>query len=182
MSKQRTKEFLERSVNSITPGTYKGLIRHLQANGIGGIETRNNDLLRVYAEVAAPRIARHWVGHYGLTLMKHPCLRHLATGKPPWTGGRTFEKRLPAGDDHSSMWAYQEDPRTPVVYVSQPYGLTFEEMQKIVEFCEKWGLTASIGAGFNIWHPNWHFPGAVLSIVVTRKEQDLKPHAQRITL
>jgi hypothetical protein len=77
------------------------------------------------------------------------------------------------------MWAYQEDPRTPVAYVSQPYGLTSEEMQKIVQCCEEWGLTASIGAGFNIWHPTWYFPGAVLSIVVTRKEQHLKPHAQR---
>jgi hypothetical protein len=93
-----------------------------------------------------------------------------------------FEVRLPAGDDHTSMWAYQEDPRTPVVYVSQPYNLTSEEMQKIVQCCEEWGLTASIGTGFHIWHPTWHFPGAVLSIVVTRKEQHLKPHAQRIAL
>lgn len=54
----------------------------------------------------------------------------------------------------------------PEVYVSQPYGLSWESLQKLVEFCKAHGLEAEIDTG------SWHFPDTTLLVQIKRLEKD----------
>ena len=68
-------------------------------------------------------------------------------------------ERLP-GDDHTSLWLEGDEP---VIYVSQPYQLSFEELRNIVQACSDNALSVQVSS-----RPSWHFPGRVLMLEYTR--------------
>jgi hypothetical protein len=92
----------------------------------------------------------------------HVCLNRLVKGHCKGTG-LMFPKCfwLPVANDHVSLWLRDGEPH---VYVSQPYGLTLNDMRALVEFCDAHGLDAAVTAG------SWHFPGETLLIEITRRE------------
>jgi hypothetical protein len=67
---------------------------------------------------------------------------------------------LPAADDHASLWLKDGKPHS---YVSQPYGMSPEDMRKLVKFCDEYGLTVNV----NAWG-SWWFPGHTLILQVRK--------------
>ena len=65
------------------------------------------------------------------------------------------------GDDHCSLW--NKDGK-PYCWVSQPYGLSFGNLQKMFLRAEKYGLVFEV----NAW-PAWHFPSSVLFVTWRHK-------------
>ncbi|MBI4376692.1 MAG: hypothetical protein HY549_09615 [Elusimicrobia bacterium] len=70
---------------------------------------------------------------------------------------------VPPSGDHDTLWLQNGKPAR---YVTQPYGLEWETMRKLVAFCENYGLKANVDA----W-PSFHFPGRVLSIHLSPQER-----------
>lgn len=56
----------------------------------------------------------------------------------------------PPAVDHISLWNKDGKPH---VYVSQPYAISWKNLQQIVDYCREHGLQAQISA------ESWHFPG-----------------------
>ncbi|MBI4377240.1 MAG: hypothetical protein HY549_12420 [Elusimicrobia bacterium] len=69
---------------------------------------------------------------------------------------------VPPSGDHDSLWLRDGKP---AVYLTQPYGLTWETMRRLMAFCERHGLKADI----DTW-PSFHFPGQVLSVQLSKKD------------
>ena len=67
-----------------------------------------------------------------------------------------YEKGMPPVHDHPSLWLSDGKPS---LFLAQPYGISFTDMENIVSFCKDNGLTASVDA----W-PSFHFPHHVLSL------------------
>lgn len=61
--------------------------------------------------------------------------------------------------DHASFWL--KDGKA-FSFVSQPYGVCWEGLCSLVDFCRKHGMEADITAG------SWHFPGSTVLIEITR--------------
>lgn len=70
---------------------------------------------------------------------------------------------LPPSADHDTLWLQNGKPAR---YIMQPYGLTWDDMKKLVAFCESHKLKADV----DTW-PSFHFPGRVLSIHLSRQER-----------
>jgi hypothetical protein len=68
----------------------------------------------------------------------------------------------PPGTDHESLW--NKDGK-PAVFVSQPYGLTWETLQELVEFCKAKGLAFEVDTG------GWHFTTACLLVTFFNASQ-----------
>jgi len=84
-------------------------------------------------------------------------------GKRPEPGK---ERRLP-GEDHTSVWCKNGKPQ---YLITQPYGLGWDHLVALVEFCKANGLQFSISSSLS-----WHFPGKTLAVTVARSGQDLDP-------
>jgi hypothetical protein len=63
--------------------------------------------------------------------------------------------------DHGTRWT--RDGR-PYCLVGQPYGLSDDEVGKLAALRQQ-GLQVSIDT-----RPSWHYPGSVLTVVVTRDD------------
>jgi hypothetical protein len=59
--------------------------------------------------------------------------------------------------DHVAIW--NQDGR-PALFTSQPYGLSWEALCDLVDYCRQHGLRANVDAS------SWHFPGSTLLITV----------------
>ncbi len=68
----------------------------------------------------------------------------------------------PPACDHTDLFV--KDGET-VVFVTQPYRLAWEAMQKLVDYCRRFGLRADVSA-----QESWHFPGRTLVIGLARPE------------
>jgi hypothetical protein len=87
------------------------------------------------------------------------CVKRL-TGKRCTAGGSHKCTRFPKGaSDHNSLWSIAGKP---AAYVAQPYELSLDELDSIVQFCRKHGLQCSVNA-----KDSWHFPGRTLSVNFT---------------
>ncbi len=64
--------------------------------------------------------------------------------------------------DHPSLWIKAGKPFS---FVSQPYGLSLQDLREIVAYCEEHDLDVSVDAG-----ASWHYPGATVAVEFTRKE------------
>ena len=65
------------------------------------------------------------------------------------------------GEDHSSVWVKKNG--VDLVFVTQPYHISFDTMRKMLTFCDYHGLEMSV-------HGNsWHNSGETLIIIVARK-------------
>ena len=117
--------------------------------------------LAIYREVAAGKTREQWTKRYGL----RPTTGARSVDRLP--GKRSGELRVP-GEDHSSLWLHEGKP---AVYVTQPYGLSWDTLRAVVGFCEANGLRADVGAA-----PAWHFPGAVLHVEITTPDMHRRLH------
>ncbi len=92
----------------------------------------------------------------------HVCVNRLKGERcRGWGDGGPLCPQIPAGD-HLSEWT--RDGKT-VLILSQPYGLSFERLKETVKFCEAHGLQVSTDTCFS-----FHYPGRVLSMVFSRKQ------------
>jgi hypothetical protein len=62
--------------------------------------------------------------------------------------------------DHVAVW--NKNGR-PAVFTSQPYGLCWEALCGLVDFCRQNGLEAKVDAS-----GSWHYPGSTVLIAVVR--------------
>lgn len=58
-------------------------------------------------------------------------------------------------------YALLQKNRKPVCFVMQPYKVSWEDMKKLVEFCDNYSFRASVSA-----QKSWHFPGWTLGIFI----------------
>lgn len=134
------------------------------------MEPRSEDvLIYAYAEATYERYKDDWASRHGVkqTPSGHACIarllgRQCKVGYDPH--GANYNSRPPChppGDDHASLWL--KDGK-PAIYVFQPYSLGDKTIRELMEFCEKWGLSARINS-----MPSWHFPGVVLTVELTLK-------------
>jgi len=104
-------------------------------------------------------------------LYSHPCIRrvlkkrHLSGGKSAWIGGEICKCYLP-GSDHTDLW---KTPEGNIIYVTQPYGIDWENLRALVKMGEEMGLAISIGA-----ESTW-FPGRTI-IIKARGGEDKMPN------
>jgi hypothetical protein len=117
-----------------------------------------NMATRAFAEAVCHYTMKKWAELRGLKKAGgHPCINRLL-GKR--CNGWGDEPCFPPYSDHLTMW--NRDGR-PYCLVSQPYGLTNEQVKEILNFCKDKGLTIDI----DTW-PAWHFPGRVLHVLFRR--------------
>lgn len=81
----------------------------------------------------------------------------------PWLlGRRSPSYSAPAGwFDHGTRWT--RDGR-PYCLVGQPYQLLADDLRELLDLQLEHGLDVSVAT----W-PAWHYPGRVLSVIVTRR-------------
>ena len=91
--------------------------------------------------------------------------RLVGKRRAPWSNNPTAMPNEPPGDDHGHL--YLKDGK-PAFYLSEPYALTYEKMRGVVQFCERWGLEASIDGLQSTW-----FPGLTIAI-----RYEARPKAQ----
>jgi hypothetical protein len=82
--------------------------------------------------------------------------RLVGKRRVPWSNDPNVMPNEPPGDDHGNL--YLKDGK-PALYLSQHYALTYEKLQAVVKFCERWGLEASIDGLQSTW-----FPGLTIAI------------------
>ncbi len=86
----------------------------------------------------------------GYTAESGSIRRLVGKSRIPYTNNPDVMPNDPPHDDHGKL--FLKDGK-PAFYMSQPYGVTWTELQQIVRFCEKWGLQASIDALQSNWYP-----------------------------
>lgn len=72
------------------------------------------------------------------------------------------ELRVP-GEDHSKLLL---KGRKPWAFLTEPYGIGWETLQKLVDFCKQHKLAANIDARLSA-----HFPGQTVAILVLRDKR-----------
>jgi hypothetical protein len=121
---------------------------------------------RVSAIVQTDHAFEAFVKRYGLKRANGgQCIQRLTQGR--CYGGYPHKRcacRPPAAD-HITLW--NKDGK-PAIYVSQPYGLSYKDLQETLAFCEAYHLNVLV----DTW-PSWHFPGHTLSLLYTAKERPL---------
>ena len=111
---------------------------------------------RAYAEVVADEHREAFAKSRGLTQSDgRLCVQRLV-GKQC-----NFQDCAPPAGDHDSLWVRNGKP---ALYLMQPYGLTWDDMKKLVTFCERNGLRARV----DTW-PSFAFAGWVLSIEIEKE-------------
>lgn len=108
---------------------------------------------RAAAEVSSRERRKLWT-----VTRRHPCIKAVE-GKR--CAGPCPSDHQPPASDHASI--IERDGK--LCYYWQPYGIHWENLQALVDYCEERGLVADVDA-----RGAWHFPGHVLGILVYRKE------------
>jgi hypothetical protein len=117
---------------------------------------------RAYAAAVWDTYAKHYAVAYGLERAASACLHRLLHRGPCRSRDRGgLPCRLP-GADHDSLWRVGRDA---LLYVSQPYGLSWESLQEAEAVCRRYGFEMQIET-----YPSWHFPGHVLTVEVATIE------------
>jgi hypothetical protein len=88
----------------------------------------------------------------------HICVERLKRTRKRCLSANCLQ--IPNGD-HLSEWA--RDGVT-VAILSQPYGLGFDGLRETLAFCDEHDLEVAIDT-----YPSFHYPGAVLSLIFTRR-------------
>jgi hypothetical protein len=103
-------------------------------------------------------------------LNSYPCIRrvlkkrHLSGGRSAWMSGAACKCHLP-GSDHTDLW---KTPDGNIIYVTQPYGIDWENLRALVKMGVEMGLEISIGA-----ESTW-FPGRTIIIKARNGENNGK--------
>lgn len=123
---------------------------------IEGLDTVN----RAFADVANSEIRYQQTKGLHKRQQSHVCVSRLQ-GKskcPNSPENPCFSPDFP-GKDHVTEWV--KEGKT-VKIISQPYYLSFEDMKKLIQYCDKNGLRADISAH------SWHFPGRTILIDLSK--------------
>jgi hypothetical protein len=122
-----------------------------------------DDAGRAWAEVASPLVRRRFCDHWRVRPAPNVtnCAGRLAgrRHKPPFY---VCDHCSPPGTDHP--WLFLRDGK-PALFVSQPYTLSWDEMQRLVDWCRERGLRVDLSAD-----ESWHFPGRTLAVRIARSE------------
>jgi hypothetical protein len=124
---------------------------------------------RAYAEVVHEKLKEHFQN-------KYPMGKRLKRSRGVACVGKLLGKRCgqhnyyqlhcethqPPAADHVELYNRNGKPE---VYVSQPYGLSWESLKNLVSFCETHGLEAEIDTG------SWHFPDNTLLVEIKKAEE-----------
>ena len=107
---------------------------------------------------------KSWASKYGLKEARGPVCAMRLLGKKC---SRVVDYReencacQPPGPDHETLWCHRGKP---VVYVFQPYGLSWSMMEDLISYCQRWGFQMNV----DTW-PAWHYPGHVLFVEIYQK-------------
>jgi hypothetical protein len=105
-----------------------------------------------------------WAVRNGLKICKAPSKGWWSLIKPPYKKPPQQETwGYEPGGDHRTLWT--KDGK-PYCWVSQPYGLRFEDIQKMVLHATKYGLRFEVNS-----YPAWHYPGSVVFIIWRHKDE-----------
>jgi len=114
---------------------------------------------------AAERVACQFIHHLRLRLFRpylrlhsRPCIARLSKKSHlPYRCPACLPSSL---REHIGTFVHEDWSKS---VISQPYCLTFEELQEIVEFCKANNVRCEINAD-----DSWHFPGRTLAVVFTQ--------------
>lgn len=119
---------------------------------------------RVYAEATTQLTENQWIKRQSVHRSKaSPCIRRITHGACLTATRMEHCICQPPGSDHVDLWIKDGKAR---VYTSQPYELSWEELQEMVDFCRHDGLQADISLGA------WHFPGRTMLIEYRRQNDE----------
>ena len=122
-----------------------------------------DDAGRAWAEVASALVKRRFCEHWRVRPAPNVtnCVGRLVgrRHRPPFY---VCDHCNPPGTDHP--WLFLRNGK-PTLFVSQPYTLSWDEMQRLVDWCRERGLRADVSAD-----ESWHFPGRTLAVRIARPE------------
>lgn len=67
--------------------------------------------------------------------------------------------------DHSRLWI---GPNGSMMYTTEPYGVSLDQMREIVAFCDRYGFDVRVDP-----RAAWHFPGGTEALVYTKRDDGL---------
>ena len=137
ISLREPKEFWDavQVLNKLPPGEMDKVFAHCVAHHL---ENRFGEVFKLKATGGRICIQR---------LLGKKC--NAFNWRNPMDGGRC--ECVPPGTDHASMWV---QGRSPVLFVSQPYGLTARTLQEMHDFAKKYGLEFDVSAEASWWFPS----------------------------
>ena len=98
-----------------------------------------------------------YIKRRGVKLSPGLCILERLTGRRAVRDPVSF-----AWIDHRSLWLKDGKPYS---FVTQPYGLSLNDLKQIVAYCEEHGLDVFVDAGLS-----WHYPGTTVAVEFTRRE------------
>ena len=123
-------------------------------------EEGHDAVLRVAAQVI--QVGRKaWLSKKWKGLSSQPCLGKVGDGRHRHNLNDSCPQ-LP-GADHTEMIKTETGA---YLYVTEPYGLSWDNLRDMVEMCQERRLAMSIEARLST-----HFPGETLAIIVTRDHE-----------
>lgn len=130
---------------------------------------------RVFAESISHHIEKRFAEAFGLKQSSgRVCIqRLLGRTCTQWLRSHRMGECecLPPGTDHPSLWLKNGKP---VVFVSQPYGVTAKTMADMNKFAEKHGLEFDVGAEMS-----WWYPSRTVLVCWRKKESTVIPSADK---
>jgi hypothetical protein len=124
-------------------------------------ESEGADIVnRAFAEVIAEHRKNVFLESFGVTIKKdhHICFNRLE-GMERCSCDSTGGFDSPICDHALEM---EKDGKTHSI-VAQPYVIFYDDLKKVIEYCDNNDLKMSISAA-----TSWHFPGNTLIVVFTR--------------
>lgn len=149
------RKFLGRTKNPLALEAMSALGKLLEAKGLDLVE-------RAAAEVTAPARKALVFKDYQESPAS-ACVQRLRNkrGCPHSLYSAHDSPHRAPGADHDRILLKEGKP---AVYISEPYGIGWDELQELVDFCRKYGLTAEIDA-----RRSAHFPGSTVSVWIKAK-------------
>ena len=147
---------------------FKGLTSPEYRAAVQVLRRLNRDAPMVYADAVHEKIKQEFAQSGRIKERKygHVCVYRLKGARQCKcygirSGNPAYQPiEIPHGD-HLSEWT--RDGQT-VAILSQPYGIYHEAIEETMEFCRAHDLEVRIST-----YPSFHYPGAVLSVIFTRK-------------
>lgn len=147
---------------------FKGVTTPQYWAAVGVLKELSSDAVTVYADAVYEKVKQEFVETRRIKERKdgHACVYRLKGSRQckcyRVSGGRPVYRpiNIPRGD-HLSEW--MQDGHT-VAILSQPYGMGHETLEETLQFCKEHDLEMRIDT-----YPSFHYPGAVLSVLFTRK-------------
>jgi hypothetical protein len=151
-------------------------LNEVEAKALAALERLGLDkmnLPKVFAAAEGPRrlalfgSKEREGGQLKLSKTSHPCAYRLLGRQCPYGAidqMRPEGKCLPPSADHTTLWLRGGKP---FCLVTQPYSLSWETMQQVVEWARALDLRVEVSSV-----ASWHFPGWTLALIITAEEAE----------